>query len=128
METRLALVSLAAKIGSYTFNDPRASTSPRVKRAPSVADLSVSVKKNFVTDGGVNIGTDTEPKSFKFAENLWYCEDQPKKSAPQLPTVEKDGVNGKNPLFKDPAKGDFGVGPDSPAREIGAHVLSTKAK
>jgi hypothetical protein len=79
-------------------------------------------------DGGVNIGPDTEPKTFKFAENLWYCEDQPEKSAPQLPAVEKDGVIGKNPFFKDPAKGDFGVGSDSPAREIGAHALPNKAK
>jgi hypothetical protein len=79
-------------------------------------------------DGGVNVGPDTDPKSFKFAENLWYCEDKPEQSAPQLPTVEKDGVIGKNPLFKDPAKGDFGVGPDSPARDIGAHALPNKAK
>lgn len=74
-------------------------------------------------DGGINIGPDTTPKTFQFSGNLWYCEDQPGRSEPRLPSAETNGVIGKNPLFIDPAKGDFGVGPDSPARGRGAHAL-----
>jgi hypothetical protein len=44
----------------------------------------------------VNIGPDTAPETFKFAENWWYCTDAPA-SKPSLPTAEKDGVYGKDP-------------------------------
>ena len=76
--------------------------------------------------GGVNVGPNTEPKSFTFAANLWYCEDRPGRSEARPPTEEKDGVTGKDPKFIDPAKGDFKVGPDSPARDRGAHALPAK--
>jgi hypothetical protein len=76
--------------------------------------------------GGVNVGPNTAPKTFKFAGNLWYCEDRPSRSEARLPTEEKDGVTGKDPKFIDAAKGDFRVGPDSPARDRGAHVLPAK--
>jgi hypothetical protein len=73
--------------------------------------------------GGVNVGPNTAPQTFKFAGNLWYCEDRPGRSEPKLPTAETDGVVGKDPGFVDPAKGNFGVGADSPARDRGAHAL-----
>lgn len=73
--------------------------------------------------GGVNVGGNTAPDTFTFAGNLWYCEDRPARSEPKLPTAEKDAVVGKDPAFKNPEKGDFGVGPDSPARDCGAHAL-----
>jgi len=78
--------------------------------------------------GGVNIGGNTEPKSFQFANNLWYCEDRPSRSTPTLPTVEKGGLIGKDPAFVDPAKGDFSIGTDSPVRDRGAHALPAKSK
>jgi hypothetical protein len=78
--------------------------------------------------GGVNIGPKTSPETFKFAGNVWYCEDRPDRSRPQLPTAERDGIIGKDPKFKDAAKGDFGVAADSPARERGAQALPEKKK
>lgn len=75
------------------------------------------------TDGGINISVGTAPKTFKFAKNLWYCEDRPDRSAPALPVTEADGVVGKDPQFRDAAKRDFGVPPDSPAADRGAHAL-----
>lgn len=72
---------------------------------------------------GVNVGPNTEPKSFAFAGNLWYCADRPARSEPRLPTPEKDGVVGVDPKFKNAEKGDFSVAADSPARERGAHAL-----
>lgn len=74
-------------------------------------------------DGGANIGPDTAPKTFRFSGNLWFCQDQPNRSEPKLPTVEMNGVAGKDPQFIDPINGDFGIGPESPARGLGAHAL-----
>jgi hypothetical protein len=79
-------------------------------------------------DGGVNIGPGTAPKTFRFARNLWYCEDRPDRSAPKLPVVEKDGITGKDPLFRDVAKKDFGVKAESPAIARGAHALPEEKK
>jgi hypothetical protein len=76
--------------------------------------------------GGVNIGPNTAPETFKFSGNLWYCEDRPGRSEPKPPTAETGGLVGKDPQFVDPAKGDFGVRPDSPARDRGAHALPIK--
>jgi hypothetical protein len=74
-------------------------------------------------DGGVNVGPGTAPDTFRFAGNLWYCEDRADRSAPRLPTDEADGVVGKDPQLRDPAKGDLGVRPGSPAADKGAHAL-----
>lgn len=78
--------------------------------------------------GGVNVGGNTSPESFKFAGNLWFCEDRPDRSAPKLPTAETDGVVGKDPKFVDAAKGDYTVTADSPAKDVGAHAVPTKGK
>jgi hypothetical protein len=79
-------------------------------------------------DGGINVGKDTAPKSFRFAGNLWYCEDRPARSEPKLPTVETKGVVGKNPQFTDPAKGDFSFPADSPATGKGAGAFLDKKR
>ena len=79
-------------------------------------------------DGGINIGAYTSPKTFKFIGNLWYCEDQPDRSEPKLPSPEMKGLIGMNPRFVDAAKGDFSVPADSPARGRGALALPIPAK
>ena len=57
----------------------------------------------------VNIGPGTHAQTFRFGGNLWFCEDAPKETRARvkLPTAEKDGLYGKDPQLKDPAKGDF---------------------
>jgi hypothetical protein len=45
----------------------------------------------------INIGGKTEPKSFRFLENFWFAEDDPRRSRPQLPTPEEGGVYGTDP-------------------------------
>lgn len=47
--------------------------------------------------GGVNVGGNTTPETFRFARNHWYCEDRPTASRPQLPTPEVEGVYGVDP-------------------------------
>jgi len=53
-----------------------------------------------------NIGPDTQPESFVFDDNYWYCEDQPA-SRPRLPGRETGGVYGPNPRLKSPADDDW---------------------
>ena len=72
-------------------------------------------------EGGVNIGPNTAPETFRFARNVWFCEDRPERSAPALPTKEVGGVVGKDPMFRDAAGGDFALKDGSPASGRGAN-------
>lgn len=47
----------------------------------------------------INIGGGTEPKSFRFENNAWLCEDSPAETQTKLrlPADEKDGIYGKLP-------------------------------
>ncbi|MCX8037421.1 MAG: right-handed parallel beta-helix repeat-containing protein [Candidatus Sumerlaeia bacterium] len=76
--------------------------------------------------GPVNVGEGTAPETFRFARNFWYCENDPSRSRPVLPTNETNGQYGQNPQLRDPAKGDFGVAPQSPAARCGAHAYSSR--
>lgn len=85
------------------------------------------VKNNLVVfrsdewfEGGINIGPGTDPKSFRFLHNWWYCLDSPD-IKPNLPTAEVGGVYGIDPMLRDPERGDFGVAEGSPAKDVGAH-------
>ena len=75
----------------------------------------------------VNIGSGTAPETFRFARNAWYCEDSPARSKPSLPSAEAGGIYGKDPLLRDPASGDLGVNPGSPAESLGAHAFRPDA-
>lgn len=80
----------------------------------------------FVTSGwggAANVGPGTDPASFTFARNVWYAQDRPGASRPDLPTPETKGVYGKDPLLVDPEQGDFSVRSGSPAAKAGAHAL-----
>lgn len=66
--------------------------------------------------GGVNIGPHTEPQSFTFSRNFWFCVDAPAQSRPKLPTEEKGGVYGQDPQLTD----DHTLKPGSPAKGFGA--------
>lgn len=77
-------------------------------------------------EGGVNIGPNTAPQTFSFARNWWYCIDKPQMSKPNLPTPEKDGVIGIDPMLVDPENGDLSVKPESKAKDVGAHAFTAK--
>ncbi len=50
----------------------------------------------------LNIGPDTEPKTFEFRGNHWFASDAPDRSRPELPVAETAGVYGVDPDL-DPA-------------------------
>jgi len=55
----------------------------------------------------VNIGPHTQPETFRFAENLWYCEDRPSASRPQLPAPESGSIYGVDPQLAAPERNSF---------------------
>ncbi|RYG25222.1 hypothetical protein EON82_07930 [bacterium] len=83
-----------------------------------VEDNLIVFKSDHWASGGINIGADTQPETFHFARNFWYCSDRPQNSRPQLPTFEKDGVYGQDPRLLT----SFSVRGDSPAANFGAHA------
>jgi hypothetical protein len=87
------------------------------------SDNLVVFRSDQWREGGVNIGPNTAPQTFTFARNFWFCEDDPARSRPTLPTPETNGVYGVNPRLRDPEKGDLAPAPGSPAARFGAHAL-----
>jgi hypothetical protein len=68
-----------------------------------------------------NVGPDTAPETFTFAANLWFSEDRPEESRPDLPAKETDGVYGVDPRL--PAPGDGRPRPQDPrATRYGAEA------
>lgn len=87
------------------------------------ADNIIVFRSDQWAEGGCNIGPNTAPETFHFERDLWYCQDQPERSRPTLPTDEGDGVYGADPLFVDAARGDFHLQPNSPAAGHGHTAL-----
>lgn len=77
----------------------------------------------------VNIGDKTSPESFEFAENFWHCLDRPEKTrrTVQLPTAEKDGTYGEDPMFQNADEGDLRLAAGSPAKNHGPRESATIA-
>ena len=75
----------------------------------------------------LNIGANTAPASFQFANNLWYAFNQPGLSQPSLPSAETNGIYGLNPLFTGLAGGDFSVPTNSPASGRGRKLTNVRA-
>lgn len=71
----------------------------------------------------VNVGPKTEPGSFVFRENFWFCEDRPGGSRPELPSREAGGVYGVDPKLKMQADGVPGSPEAEAARSFGAGAL-----
>ncbi|MFO0846998.1 MAG: fibronectin type III domain-containing protein [Gemmataceae bacterium] len=70
----------------------------------------------------VNVGAGTDPGSFTFARNWWWCSDNPAASRPSLPAAEVDGVYGVDPQFVNPDANDLHLRAGSPATNYGAYA------
>ncbi len=71
----------------------------------------------------VNVGPHTEPKSFRFEGNWWYCEDGP--SQPHLPVAETDGIVGKDPKLT--LDGLRAAAPGAPGHGAGIRAAAEEA-
>lgn len=68
----------------------------------------------------INIGPNTEPASFSFANNLWFAHDEPNRSTPtDRPVPEAGGIYARDPLLEDAANGDYAIRATSPAAAAG---------
>lgn len=72
-----------------------------------------------VAHGVANIGDATDPQSFRFDANFWYCDDAPAQSRPTLPVPETGGIYGQNPHLTRNPDGSFALAPNSPASRVG---------
>jgi hypothetical protein len=72
---------------------------------------------------GVNIGPNTAPETFRFARNVWYCQDAPSRSRPRLPAPETGGVYDVDPKLRAPERGDFSIPSGNPAAKAGVTAL-----
>ena len=67
----------------------------------------------------VNIGPNTDSSSFTFLNNLWFAHDNPPQSTPTLPAEETGGIHGQNPGLEAPGTGDYHIGQNSAAAQLG---------
>lgn len=88
-------------------------------------------RDNLIVHDGLdtvaNVGPDTAPETFTFARNYWFRRDAPERSVPRLPGAELAPAGGKDPGFRDEARGDLSLREDSPARGHGADALPAAA-
>ncbi len=63
----------------------------------------------------VNVGGNTAPNTFTFANNLWYAHDNPAGSTPSLPVAETGGIARQDPQFTDAAGSNYTLRATSPA-------------
>lgn len=72
-----------------------------------------------------NVGPNTNAASFTFAHNLWLHEQNPNWPGPFLPAPQTAGLIQVDPLFQNPAAGDFRLMPPSPAIGYGRVLAET---
>ena len=74
----------------------------------------------------INIGSGTDPKSFKFSKNFWYCPQSSwhhATSGGNYQRAKQKASIGHDPKFSDSKKGDFRLAPGSPARDFGPRAI-----
>jgi hypothetical protein len=95
-------------------------------RGGVITDNIIAFQSGAWAEGGVNIGPNTAPESFRFARNHWFCLDRPDRSRPRLPAAEDGGSYGVDPQFENATALDLRIKVASPARGKGADGLRTQ--
>jgi len=62
-----------------------------------------------------NIGTDTDPQSFTFSNDLWFHSQNSSWAGPSLPVTDANRIVGQNPLFVNASLENFDLQSGSPA-------------
>jgi hypothetical protein len=71
----------------------------------------------------INIGKGTLPQTFKFADNHWFCIDEPQRSSRvTLPVEEVGGMHGQDPKFVNANEDDLRLMETTPVRNAGVRV------
>ena len=106
--------------GRWAFRILQETATPNFvpSRRGRIEDNLIVFRSDWWSAGGVNVGSGTDPQSFRFARNFWFCADRPQASTPSLPTPETGGVYGRDPRLRE----DLSVASDSPALRFGAHA------
>ncbi len=76
---------------TYTFEECRRGT---------VANNIFWFERAAISSEDVNVGPNTFPGTFTFANNLWYAHDNPAASTPSLPAGETGSLYGLDPMFE----------------------------
>ena len=109
---------------SWAFRILQESVGPTfVPSRRGTVEHNVIVWQSGEMRAAINVGGNTEPRSFVFRANLWHCEGQPAASRPDLPADEAGGVYGVDPKLKDPAKEDLLVTEPRATGQAGAESL-----
>jgi hypothetical protein len=101
-------------IGSYTF----------APTANGVIAGNIFFFRRSDLDAGedINVGSNTDTRTFVLTQNLWYAHDEPSRSKPQISRFEGTHMRslvGTRPGFANPDAGDFHLSADSVPREAG---------
>lgn len=94
----------------WTMRILQENTNPRFARCGNVkVENNLILFRSEEVKTVVNVGGNTAPETFIFADNVWCCLDRPKdtKRLVALPAKETAGVYNFVPKFKDEKKGDF---------------------
>lgn len=112
--------------GRFAFRILQETSTPDFiqSRNGMITDTLIVFNSANWSSGGINIGPNTQPKTFRFARNFWFGQDSPGMSRPSLPTEEQDGNYGVDPALLP----DCSVLPTSPAKHVGAHAWKPKEK
>ncbi|MCC7439407.1 MAG: hypothetical protein IT211_13015 [Armatimonadetes bacterium] len=82
---------------------------------------NIVVIGNMAANPIINIGGNTRPATFAFANNLWFHAENGSWSGPNLPATESNGIIGRDPLLA-AAPSDFALRTASPAIGAGLAV------
>src|SRR5688572_27776879 len=86
--------------GKWVMRILQESRDARFVRCRNVTfERNLIVYKRANVRTAVNIGPDTQPETFTFKENWWWCSDAAK-DRPALPSAETGGIYGRDPELK----------------------------
>jgi hypothetical protein len=109
----LRILQETLTIGRYTF--------ARAGNGVVAGNIFYFRRADLNAGEDINVGADTEPRSFSLVRNLWYAHDNPAQSSPRLPLLgnRTGDLVGTAPSFVNARAADFHLEASSAARAAG---------